>query len=220
MKTDLESQVAHAKLMARAEEEGLPLATDISTDEFRGVTIITILAPSHPHILSSIAGACAASGANIMDAQINTTRDGFALDSIFLQREFDREEDELRRAGRICDTITAVLQGTKHVKDLLKDKAEPNNRALAFSVEPEVYIDNKLSEGHTVIEVRGLDRPGLLYELTNTLGDLSLDIASAHIVTFGEKAVDVFYVTDLTGNKIVDKAKIETTKSRLRSVLK
>ena len=220
MKTDLESQVTHAKLMARAEAEGLPLATDISTDEFRGVTIITIIAPSHPHILSSIAGACAAAGANIMDAQINTTRDGFALDTIFLQREFDREEDELRRAGRICHTITAVLQGTKRVKDLLKDKAEPNNKALAFSVEPEVYIDNKLSEGHTVIEVRGLDRPGLLYELTNTLGDLSLDIASAHIVTFGEKAVDVFYVTDLTGNKIVDKAKIDTTKSRLQAVLK
>ena len=53
-----------------------------------------------------------------------------------------------------------------------------------------------------MIEISGLDRPGLLYDLTTALGKLNLNIASAHIVTFGEKAVDVFYVTDLTGTKI------------------
>jgi [protein-PII] uridylyltransferase len=53
-----------------------------------------------------------------------------------------------------------------------------------------------------VLEVSGLDRPGLLYDLTTALGKLNLNIASAHIATFGEKAVDVFYVTDLTGTKI------------------
>ena len=53
-----------------------------------------------------------------------------------------------------------------------------------------------------MIEVSGLDRPGLLYELTTALGRLNLNIASAHVATFGERAVDVFYVTDLTGTKI------------------
>ncbi|HEX8663835.1 MAG TPA: ACT domain-containing protein, partial [Beijerinckiaceae bacterium] len=59
-----------------------------------------------------------------------------------------------------------------------------------------------LSTRHTVLEVSGLDRPGLLYDLTTVLGRLNLNIASAHIATFGEKAVDVFYVTDLTGTKV------------------
>jgi [protein-PII] uridylyltransferase len=72
----------------------------------------------------------------------------------------------------------------------------------AFSVVPEVVIDNTASSRFTVIEVSGLDRPGLLYELTTILGKLNLNIASAHIATFGEKVVDVFYVTDLTGGKI------------------
>jgi [protein-PII] uridylyltransferase len=54
-----------------------------------------------------------------------------------------------------------------------------------------------------VIEVSGLDRPGLLYDLTNTISRLNLNIASAHVATFGERAVDVFYVTDLTGAKVV-----------------
>jgi [protein-PII] uridylyltransferase len=65
-----------------------------------------------------------------------------------------------------------------------------------------VVIDNSLSTRHTVLEISGLDRPGLLYDLTTALGKLNLNIASAHIATFGEKAVDVFYVTDLTGTKV------------------
>ncbi len=53
-----------------------------------------------------------------------------------------------------------------------------------------------------MVEVTGLDRPGLLFELTATLSKLNLNITSAHVATFGERAVDVFYVTDLFGAKI------------------
>jgi [protein-PII] uridylyltransferase len=76
------------------------------------------------------------------------------------------------------------------------------HRYTAFSVAPEIAVNNTWSDRHSVIEVSGLDRPGLLYDLTNTLSRLNLNIASAHVATFGERAVDVFYVTDLTGGKI------------------
>ena len=78
-----------------------------------------------------------------------------------------------------------------------------------FRIHPEVSIDNTLSNRFTVLEVTGLDRPGLLYELTAILSRLSLNIASAHIATFGEKAADVFYVTDFTGEKITSAQKQE-----------
>jgi [protein-PII] uridylyltransferase len=83
-----------------------------------------------------------------------------------------------------------------------------------------VLISNVLSEGFTVIEVSGRDRTGLLYELTNALSDLSLDIGSAHITTFGEKAVDVFYVTDLTGKKVDGANRQKAIRERLAAVLK
>ena len=63
-------------------------------------------------------------------------------------------------------------------------------------------LDNELSDRFTVIEVECLDRHGLLYDLTHTISELSLDIASAHIATFGERVVDTFYVTDLVGHKL------------------
>ena len=81
-------------------------------------------------------------------------------------------------------------------------RAPPKGRLKAFAIEPEVTINNQWSHRYTVVEVTGLDRPGLLYELTATLSKLNLNIASAHVATFGERVVDVFYVTDLLGAKI------------------
>ncbi len=135
-----------------------------------------------------------------------TTRDGFALDTFLLNREFKEDEDEFRRGRRIGDMIGRLLRGDVWLKNLLAERGAPPRRVMAFTVEPEVIINNALSDQFTVIEVAGRDRPGLLYELTSTLSDLLLDITSAHITTFGEKAVDVFYVTDLTGKKVTQRA--------------
>jgi [protein-PII] uridylyltransferase len=179
------------------------LATEVATDAFRGVTEITIIAPDHPRLLAVVAGACAGAGGNIVDAQIFTTTDGFALDTVFISRAFERDEDELRRAKRISMSIERALRGEIKVSEFVSNKAAREVRLGTFSIEPEIMIDNSLSDRYTVIEVSGLDRPGLLYELTSALSKLNLNIASAHIATFGEKAVDSFYVTDLTGAKIV-----------------
>jgi [protein-PII] uridylyltransferase len=70
-----------------------------------------------------------------------------------------------------------------------------------------------------VIEVTGLDRPGLLSEITSTLSNLSLNIASAHITTFGEKVIDTFYVTDLTWQKIESPGRQKTIQNQLLAVL-
>jgi [protein-PII] uridylyltransferase len=86
-------------------------------------------------------------------------------------------------------------------------------------VPPEVVIDNALSETLTVIEVAGLDRPGLLYDLTSAISDLNLNIASAHVTTFGEKAVDVFYVADLTGKKVANPGREKAIRERLLQAL-
>ncbi len=72
-----------------------------------------------------------------------------------------------------------------------------------------------MSNRYTVIEVSGRDRTGLLYAITDILSQLNLNIASAHIVTFGEKAADVFYVTDLTGAKITTSGRKAAIRQKL-----
>jgi [protein-PII] uridylyltransferase len=215
LKVDLPHQIAHAKMIYGMASEVRSLTTETATDAFHGVTEITVVAPDHPRLLSIIAGACAGAGGNIVDAQIFTTTDGFALDTIFVSRAFELDEDETRRAGRIARAIEQALRGEVRVADLLSARQERDARRRAFAIEPEVEIDNSMSMRYTVLQVSGLDRLGLLYDLTAALSKLNLNIGSAHIVTFGEKAVDSFYVTDLTGAKIVSPSRQAAVKRHL-----
>src|SRR5581483_5226595 len=121
-----------------------------------------------PWLLSIIAGACAMAGANIVDAQIFTTTDGRALDTISLTREFERDEDEERRAARGANTIEQALRGASKLPEMVAKRVAPKPRLKAFAVEPQVTINNQWSNRYTMVEVTGLDRPGLLYELTAT----------------------------------------------------
>ncbi len=89
-------------------------------------------------------------------------------------------------------SIERLLRGEVRLSALMAKKHGANSVINAFTVEPEVIIDNVISDHFTVIEVSGLDRPGLLYGVTTAISDLNLDITSAHITTFGERAVDTF----------------------------
>ncbi len=212
---DLENQRRHADFIRDADAANRPLATMVKVHDLEAVTQITVLSPDHPRLLSVIAGACAGAGANIVDAQIFTTSDGRALDSILISREFDREEDETRRAMRIGKLIEDVLSGRTWLPEMIENRTRPRRGAKAFSIDPRAEIRNALSNRFSVLEVEGLDRTGLLSDITGAISDLSLDIASAHITTFGEKIIDTFYVTDLTGQKIDNPAR----QDRIRKVL-
>ncbi|MFC0240189.1 [protein-PII] uridylyltransferase [Rhodopseudomonas telluris] len=202
LKVELARKLRHARFLRASEQAGHKLAINVGFDEARGVTELTIFAVDHPWLLSIIAGACASAGANIVDAQIYTTTDGRALDTISISREYDRDEDEGRRATRIGEMIEEVLEGKLRLPEAVARRAGGKTKLRAFVVEPEVSINNNWSDRYTVIEVSGLDRPGLLYQLTTAISKLNLNIASAHVATFGERARDVFYVTDLLGAQI------------------
>ncbi len=208
-------QLRHADFIQAADKAGRKLATMVRPLGFEAVTEITVLAQDHPRLLSVIAGACAAAGANIVDAQIFTTSDGRALDTILIGREFAHDEDEKRRADRVGKLIEDVLSGRSWLPQIIQQRAKPRRGARAFRVTPQVNIRNTLSNRFSVIEVECLDRTGLLSEITGAISDLSLDIASAHITTFGEKVIDTFYVTDLTGQKVESPTRLATIRKRL-----
>lgn len=218
LKVDAVRQVRNARFMREAVAEGRTVATRCETDASRGITELTVYSPDHPRLLAILTGACAAAGGNIVDAQIFTTADGFVLDTIVLSRAFDQDEDEMRRAARIASAIERALKGEIRIADLVADRHPRKDRPRTFQVAPDLSIDNALSARETVLEISGLDRPGLLYELTTALSRLNLNITSAHVATFGERAVDVFYVTDLTGTKITQPDRQATIRRAVMAV--
>jgi [protein-PII] uridylyltransferase len=216
---DAKDQVRHAQLIREADAAKKVFTTAVTMHAFEAVTEITVLTPDHPRLLSVVAGACAAAGANIVDAQIFTTTDGRALDTILINREFERDEDELRRAQRVGKLIEDVLSGRMRLPEMIEKRTKPKRGQKVFRLEPRAEVRNALSNRFSVIEVEGLDRPGLLSEITGAISDLSLDIASAHITTFGEKVIDTFYVTDLTGQKIENPTRQAAIRARLIETL-
>ena len=225
----------HAKLIRAFESERTVVAFDAKSDESRSLTELTLVTgvkgdtvqplteltlvtQDTPRLLMIFAGACAAAGANIASAQISTTRDGLALDTLFLQRLF-ADGEEIERAQKISHTISDILSGKRAIDTLETACTLQKSRLGAFSVTPDVIIDNTASQELTVIEVHALDRPGLLFDLARGLSDLGLDIASAHIATFGEKAVDVFYVRDRSRKKVASGDFTQLIRERLLSFL-
>jgi [protein-PII] uridylyltransferase len=236
LKTDLERQLQHAKIIRAFESERPVVAFDAKCDEFRSLTELTLVTgvkgdpvqplteltlvtQDTPRLLMIFAGACAVAGANIASAQISTTRDGLALDTLFLQRLFS-DSEEIERAQKISHTISAILSGKRAIDTLETARSLQKSRIRAFSVTPDIIIDNTASQELTVIEVHALDRPGLLFDLARGFSDLELDIASAHIATFGEKAVDVFYVRDRFRKKLMSGDVKRLIRKRLLALLK
>ncbi len=219
LNVDLEHQLAHADLLSDAASSEDHVACRSKTDMFTAITEIAVAAPDHPRLLARLTGACAASRANIASAQIFTTTDGMALDTLMIQRQFEADSDEHRRAERITETIGKAIRSQLRIREAVAKARIDSPRATAFIVEPQVIVDNDSSNVFTVIEVAGLDRIGLLFELTESLFRLNLNIGSAHITTFGERAVDVFYVTDLTGAKITNANRRAAIKRQLTATL-
>ncbi|MEP2703686.1 MAG: [protein-PII] uridylyltransferase [Roseibium sp.] len=219
LRTEVDRLVAHAELVYKADTTGAPLSFDVTPWDFEGVTELTILTQDHPRLLSVIAGACYSTGANIVDAQIDTTTDGSALDTIFISRELPGDDDERRRGERVTSLIEKTLRGEERLPEPVAKKNAMKGRVKAFKVATEVLINNALSNDYTVLQISGLDRPGLLFDLTRSIATLNLNIGSAHISTFGEKVVDNFYVTDLTGQKISNIGRQDIIRERLSNAV-
>jgi [protein-PII] uridylyltransferase len=209
----------HARLARRAQLDGAPLSVETRVDPPRGVTELTIHTGDHPGLFAGIAGAMAVSGANIVDAKIFTLADGMALDVFWLQDAEGGAFDRPEKLARLAVLIEQSLSGRLRSLDELKHRRSGPTRARVFTVTPRVLIDNEVSATHTVVEVNGRDRPGLLYEVTSAMTALQLQIATAKISTFGERVVDVFYVKNIFGLKVDHATQLVEIRDSLTAVL-
>lgn len=192
-----------------------PLAIDACYYPERGATLITVLAADHPGLFYRIAGAIHLAGGNIIDARIHTSTDGQAVDNFLVQDPWGRPFQEAGQIERLKQSIGDALANKSKLSPKLMAKPVALRRADAFRIAPSVLIDNKASNRFTVIEVSAADRPALLNNLAQALFQSKATLHSAHIATYGERAVDTFYVTDLFGGKIESKPRLKTLETRL-----
>jgi len=180
----------------------------------RGATLVTVLAADHPGLFYRIAGGIHLAGGNIIDARIHTARNGMAVDNFLVQDPLGRPFNEGQQIERLKRSIGDALANRVKLVPQLAARPSARPRADAFDVHPVVQFDNHASNRFTVIEVGARDRPALLNRLARALFEAKLIVHSAHIATYGERAVDTFYVTDLLGGK-VERGRIKSVEKRL-----
>ncbi|WNO53274.1 [protein-PII] uridylyltransferase [Stakelama saccharophila] len=197
------------------ESGDVSLAIEAEPWSDQDATLVTVYADDHPGLFYRIAGAIHAAGGNIIDARIHTTRDGRALDNLLVQDANGKPIDESRQLARLKDSITDALANRVKLVEQLRARPLPGLRAEAFDIPSDVLIDNRASNRVTVVEVNARDRPALLHHLARALFQSKVTIHSAHVATYGERAVDTFYVTDLIGDKITNSQRIKALERRL-----
>ena len=191
---------------------------DLHPDEDRDATRACFAMADHPGIFSRMCGALALVGANIVDARTFTSKDGYATAAFWIQ-DAEGAPYEVSRLARLRQMIEKTLKGEVIATEAMKSRDVIKKRERAFRVPTTITFDNEGSEIYTIIEVDTRDRPGLLFDLTRTLANNNVYIASAVIATYGEQVVDSFYVKDMFGLKFHSKSKQQTLEKKLREAI-
>lgn len=183
-----------------------PICLYTETDPETEATLVTICGEERRGLFSIITGTLSRHNLNILGAQIYTSKAGIAIDTLQVetldhhavtdQHIWEQLEAELRAAVAGELSLDAVSNAPHHLAH--------TRQFRTFVEPPHVTLDNTSSDSHTVIEVKAQDSLGLLYNLTRVMYEHGLDIALAKISTEANRAIDVFYVTDDEGRKLLD----------------
>jgi [protein-PII] uridylyltransferase len=195
-------QLSNARQVAVAESRIGELRPSIVAEDERdrGATRISVFTPDREGLFFRICAGLASAGASIVDARIHTTQDGMALDNLLVQDARERPYSDKRLRSRLVRAVEAAIEADQPPEIPSRDSSA--RRLRAFHVAPSVAIAERASSRTTVVEVNALDRPGLLARLAGAIHRSGLAIHSAHIATYGERAVDVFYLSNARGRKL------------------
>jgi len=194
-------QLANARQVAAAEAhigDAVP-NVEVADDSESGATRISVFTPDREALFYRICAGLAAAGANIIDARIHTTRDGMALDNLLVLDARGQPYGDRRLRQRLAKAIEGALASPSLPP---VPAAGAQRGASAFEVAPSVAIAERASSRTTVVEVNARDRPALLAGLAAAIHGCGHIVHSAHIATYGERAVDVFYLTRVDGKKL------------------
>ncbi|SPD71929.1 Bifunctional uridylyltransferase/uridylyl-removing enzyme [uncultured Desulfobacterium sp.] len=177
---------------------------------------IIFTAKDRPGVFSELAGVFALNNINILSADIYTWRDGTVVDIFRVSRPLDPIHPE-ETWHKVEKDLENTFKGRLSLGYRLGQKARPfvSSEQIRPSRPPKVITDNKTSDFFTIIEVFADDRVGLLYEITQVLSALKLDIRIAKIATKADQIADIFYVRDFDGQKIEDEGQLKEIREAL-----
>lgn len=194
--------------------EACGVAASIREEDIEAI----VYADDRPGLLADLAGAIAGAAGNVRSVHALTLDDGKIIDVFTVGAPEGTAGDALAAFARTLHAALLAAAREKPAGPPTLARRLGDRRAI-FAVQPSVRLDSGASDEALVVEAEGRDRPGLLYSLASALADLGVVIRSAHIATYGERAVDAFYLQTPEGGKIADRRLQQAIEKRLHAVL-
>jgi len=205
-----------APLILNAKKQNLTGAVHVSLREDGTIEAI-IYGKDRIGLLSDLAGVVANLSISVLSVQAITTSDHHIIDILVLKSIDGTPLTDPSLEKSLHETLLTTISSTPQKGPKLKRRF--GDRRSIFHVPASVTIDISGSEDSLIVEAIGLDRPGLLHHLTRELNGLGVLIHQAYVTTYGERAVDSFYLQEMTGEKITQRKRIATIEKRLLKVL-
>ena len=182
------------------------LWTEQITRDGEGVEVV-LYTPRMKRTFAHATGALDELGMTIVDARIVPTRNDYSLDSFVFMESDKRMEIDKARMNKIRRSLTRILTaGDDSVASVTRTASR---QARVFNTKTSVHYGSDTPNGRTVLELVAADRPGLLSKVGQVFMSQGVDIENAKIMTIGERAEDVFYVSDEAGAPLDDDAKAQ-----------
>ena len=184
----------------------------------RGYTSLKVCTWDRPGLFTTISGALAATGLNILSARVFSRSDGIIIDTFFVVNAKTGGLAKRAERDKFSKLITQalLLDGDSEFEEQTMVKREDTEE---WQLPTRIRIDTQSVESRTIVEVESEDRLGLLHRISNVLTRHDLNIHVARISTEKGAAIDTFYVRTMSGGKPTDENKLDELKRALETEL-
>lgn len=182
----------HTRAILSHADKGKPLIL-LRGETHRGGTEIFVYTQNQNYLFTVITSALEQLALNVIDARIISSHDNFTLDTFLVLEQNGETITETTRLDEIKRLLTQRLQNP----DIdVQPNIQPSRQLKQFPIDTQVSFEADAENNRTVVEVIAWDRPGLLARISRAMLKCEIVLQGARIATFGERAEDIFYITD------------------------
>lgn len=192
----------HTEAIARSSQAELPLVL-VNPCSGRGSTDVFIYAADRDNTFAVMAATFDLLDLDIQDARITGTRDGYTLDSYLLLETDNGPVTDPNRIEAIMFALRRALRQDPLQPQPVSKRVVPR-QLRHFRTPTQINIELDALNQRTILELITADRPGLLARIGQAFSHCGIRISNAKIVTIGERAEDVFFITDHHNQPITD----------------